>query len=34
LGRDHRLVGIISLKGLATPSGKEPLAGSAIRWPA
>jgi CBS domain-containing protein len=34
VSRDQRLVGIISLRDLAMPSGEERLAGSAIRWPA
>jgi CBS domain-containing protein len=34
LSRDQRLVGIVSLRDVAMPSGEERLAGSAIRWPA
>ena len=34
LSRDRRLVGIISLRGVAERRHEEELAGSAIRWPA
>jgi CBS domain-containing protein len=34
LSRDQRLVGIVSRRDLAMPGGEQPLAGSAIRWPA
>jgi CBS domain-containing protein len=34
LSRDQRLVGLISLRGVAKPQHEEALAGSAIRWPA
>jgi CBS domain-containing protein len=34
LSRDQRLVGIISLRGVAKRQHEEELAGSAIRWPA